>query len=118
MHIIFGQDNAQELAGKYTLLELDSFRIENNERIFPAYCVVENVGIMELPNLERMKNLHAELISNYQKRNWDFCLQALEHLPGKWGGELDTFYDDLKSRIEFFIKNPPQQDWSSVILKD
>ncbi len=117
MHIIFGQDRAKELEQKYTVLELDRFQINDSDQIHSAYCVIENVGITELPNLDRMKNLHVELMSNYQKHNWDFCLQALEHLIGKWGGELDSFYDDLRSRIEFYSKNPPQQDWNGVIQK-
>jgi hypothetical protein len=117
MHIIFGQEQARELAQKYTVLELDSFKIANTDEIFPAYCVIENVGVMELPNLDRMRNLHAELIVNYQRQNWEFCQQALEHLIGKWGGELDTFYDDLRNRVDRFVKNPPAQDWTAVIQR-
>ena len=117
MHIIFGRDQAQELAQKYTVLELDSFRMENSQDIFPAYCVIENVSIAELPHLDRMRNLHAELIVNYQRQNWEFCQHALEHLIGKWGGELDTFYDDLRNRVDRFAKNPPAADWSSVIQR-
>lgn len=117
MHIIFGREKAQALQNKYTVLELDTFRVENSNDLIPAYCIVENLAILDLPDLERWKNLHTELIKNYGQQNWTFCQQALEHLVGKWGGELDSFYQDLDSRIQSYIKNTPDSDWTPVILK-
>jgi hypothetical protein len=117
MHIIFGQDEARTLENKYTVLELDTFRFENTDLRVPAYCIVENVAITDLPELERMKNLHAELIHNYKIKNWDFCTQALEHLQGLWGGEVDSFYVDLVARVNQHIQNPPDSDWTADILK-
>lgn len=117
MHIIFGQDEARALENKYTVLELDTFKFENTDLRVPAYCIVENIAITDLPELERMKNLHAELIQNYKAMNWDFCLQALEHLRGAWGGEADSFYADLGTRINQHIKTPPGPDWIADILK-
>lgn len=117
MHIIFGQDKAQELESKYTVLELDSFLFKNTQTIMPAYCIIENVGILDLPDLDRMKNLHAELIKNYGQQNWTFCQQALEHLVGKWSGEVDSFYTELGSRVESYLQNPPSDGWTPVINK-
>jgi len=117
MHIIFGQDEAQALKSKYTVLELDTFQFVDTDRKVSAFCIIENVAIEDLPELERMKTLHAELIKNYKIKNWDFCLQALEHLSGKWGGEVNTFYADLGSRINQHMQTPPADDWSPEILK-
>ena len=117
MHIIFGQDEARALQNKYTVLELDTFRFDHTDLRVPAYCIVENVAITDLPELERMKNLHAELIQNYKVMNWDFCTQALEHLQGCWGGEVDSFYADLAARVNQHIQTPPGPDWNPDILK-
>jgi hypothetical protein len=117
MHIIFGKENARTLENKYTVLELDTFNFENSELIVPAYCIIENVSIDELPNLEKSKQLHRELISNYGKQNWDICLKNIGLLIGCWGGEIDTFYQDVHNRINKFKENPPDNDWSPVILK-
>lgn len=117
MHIIFGQDKARALQNKYTVLELDSFRFPNADFIVPAYCIIENVPIADLPELDRWKQLHAELIDNFGKQNWTFCRDALEHLIGKWGGEVDSFYQDLNARVEHLQTNPPGPDWSPAILK-
>ena len=117
MHIIFGQDEARALQNKYTVLELDTFEFQQNQRVVPAYCIIENVGITELPELTRMKNLHSELITNYGKQNWSFCLDAIEHLLGKWGGEMDSFYHDLHGRIQQYVNTPPGSDWTPFIQK-
>ena len=117
MHIIFGQDEARALQNKYTVLELDTFEFQQTQHVVPAYCIIENIGIPELPELARMKNLHAELISNYGQQNWSFCLDAIEHLLGKWGGEVDSFYHDLHGRIQQHIRTPPGQDWTPFIQK-
>jgi hypothetical protein len=60
--------------------------------------VVEQIPITELSTVESLKDLHANLITNYAKQDWNYCEQAIEHLMGKWGGEVDSFYMELKTR--------------------
>ena len=117
MHIIFGSDNAEILKDKFTILELDTFKIVESNTIIPAYCVVENLPIDDLPDLEQSKQLHQELVEKYRQREWDFCLDAINQLIGRWGGEADTFYEELRNRIENYKLIPPTTDWSPVILK-
>ena len=90
MHIIFGEEQAQALADKYTVLELDTLRFGANGPVATAYCVIEQIAINDLPKVPSMKNLHSELMVNYRKRDWNFCTQALEHLTGFWGKESDS----------------------------
>lgn len=115
MHIIFGKD--RELEAKYTLLELDTFRFESLDQTKTAYCVLENIPITDLPKLQSMKNLHANLIDNYKKRDWNYCLQAIEHLMGFWGNELDSFYSNLHQRITKYQDNDPGSDWTPILSK-
>jgi hypothetical protein len=117
MHIIFGKEKAQALQNKYTVLELDLIQIGQDSPITSVYCVIENVSILDLPRVDSMKALHENLILNYQGRNWKYCLDAMEHLQGFWGGELDTFYQNLYDRIQPFLDNPPPENWSPVIQK-
>jgi hypothetical protein len=115
MHIIFGKDN--EIDSKYTLLELDTFYFNSIDQVQTAYCVIDNVPINDLPKLQSMKKLHADLMENYKKQDWNYCLQAIEHLMGSWGHELDTFYNELLNRIEKYSKKDPESAWSSIIVK-
>lgn len=117
MHIIFGKDEALQLKNKYTVLELDLIQFGQDGPVAPAHCVIENISILDLPRVQSMQTLHENLISNYRDRDWKYCLDALEHLQGFWGGELDSFYQSLRARIQPFLDNPPPENWSPIIQK-
>lgn len=115
MNIIF-KDDIAELDEKYTVLELDTFRLPDGSQ-HTAYCVVENIPIQELPQVSSLRELHANLIKNYGEKNWNFCEQAIEHLTGKWGGEADSFYAELQTRIQKFKDMELEATWSPIITK-
>jgi hypothetical protein len=115
MNIIF-KDNTANLDQKYTVLDLDTFRFPDGS-LHTACCVVENIPITELPQTDSLKQLHANLIKNYGIRDWNYCEQAVEQLMGKWGGELDSFYQDLISRIQLLKTHTLDDSWSPVIPK-
>lgn len=117
MNIILDSEKAQDLRKKYTVLELDTFRLIPENRCVTAYCVVENVPITELALLESKKDLHEKLLSNYRRRNWNYCTQALEHLIGSFGTELDSFYLDLQARIAKYTEQDPGDAWDGIIEK-
>lgn len=116
MNIIF-KSNLAGLEGKYTVLDLDTFRLPDGTE-HTACCVVENIPITELPQTESLKRLHASLIENFGQREWRACEQAIEALRGKWGGELDSFYDNLTVRIDVLKTQTLDDSWSPVILKE
>jgi hypothetical protein len=117
MHVILDEAHVEQFKDKYTLLELDSFRVDHDKPPVTAWCVLEQIPVMEMMALENHKNLHHELMNNYRKRDWSFCEQALEHLSGKWNGEVDSFYDDIHSRIQKFKEQEPDADWDGIIDK-
>lgn len=117
MNIIFGKEQADELSNKYTVLELDTFQIGPFGPVVTAYCTVETVPLSELATLVETKTQHEHLMINYRGRAWSDCLVAIDQLTGKWRGELDSFYADLRSRIESFVADPPPADWNPVIQK-
>jgi len=57
-------------------------------------------------------------MSNYKKRNWKYCQDALEHLQGKWKGELDSFYQDMANRVVGYQGHEPDSDWDPVIDRE
>jgi len=116
MHIIF-KNNAALIDQKYTVLDLDTFSLPDGS-LHTACCVVENIPIMELGQSASLKELHANLLTNYAKRNWNYCEQAIDHLMGKWGGELDTFYQELSQRIQLFKTQDLDDTWTPVIARE
>jgi hypothetical protein len=117
MHIILGEENAQDLFDKYTLLELDLIQVEPNSDPLQAYCVLEHIPVDEIPKIEEYKHLHDKLIENYRKGDWNFCEQALEHLHDKWGTQLNSFYDEISTRIAKYKETEPGDNWDPVIHK-
>jgi hypothetical protein len=117
MNIIFG-DNVAELAReKYTVLELDSFLIEDRDQTATAYAIVEKIPLLEMTNLPHYQDLHENLMREYQKRNWKYCEDAIEYLTGKWGGEADTFYSELHQRIQNLKQTDLTEDWTGRLDK-
>ena len=117
MNIILGKQAADKLSQKYTVLELDTFKFRPNEEPVKSYCVVELTDFQDFVSSSENSEKHCELISNFQSGNWDESLKLIGELYGSWSGDIDSFYDDLKARIE---KLKSEEDgklyvWSYVI---
>ena len=117
MNIIFGDNVAAQAREKYTVLELDTFVFEHKDITATAYAVIEQVSLMELVNIERFKELHENLMLEYRKRNWKYCEDAIEHLRGKWNGDVDTFYTELYERMQTLKDQVLSDDWSGTVLR-
>ena len=100
MNIIFSRQVAEELKQKYTVLELETFEVEG--KILETFCVVspESIGVQDLPVLDKQIELHEQFVLHLKKKDYAFCRTAAEHLVGKFGGELDSFYTTVLERDE------------------
>ena len=115
MNIIFGDSAAQQAREKYIVLELDTFQVD--QQLTTTYALVEKVPLMEMTSLDQFKELHNNLLSEYRKRNWKYCEDAIEHLKGKWNGDLDTFYTVLTERIQDLKTQSLDSTWAGVIVR-
>ena len=99
MQIIWDQAVVEQLKHSHTLLELETFDV--NGTPITTYCVVPAEKIvLELAQLNAYSELHAGFIKAYNEKNYQLCIDIAEHLTGKFGGELDTFYEEILSRIK------------------
>lgn len=114
MNIVFGKESVD--TSKYVALELDTLRFPTGQEL-TAYCVVDLIPILNMPRVQSMSYMHEELLSNYKRKDWNFCLQAIEQLEGFWGEDVDSFYQILKSRVVEYQANDPGPNWSSTIEK-
>jgi len=115
MNIIFGDSAAQQAQEKYIVLELDTFQVD--QQLTTTYALVEKIPLMEMTSLDQFKELHSNLLSEYRKRNWKYCQDAMEHLKGKWNGDLDTFYTVLTERIQDLKTQSLDSTWTGVIVR-
>jgi hypothetical protein len=116
MNIIFG--NKHNLDNKHIILELDTIRVGTNGPEQTAYCVVENVPLQEMSIVESLKESHQTLMTEYRSQNWSACEQIIEQLTGMWGGEVDTFYEELLRRISILKTQTLDESWTGIIEKN
>ena len=100
MNIIFGRENAEKLREKYTVLDLEKLVVEGKD--VEVFCLIpaEKIALPDLPQLEQWINLHNDFLKGYHKKEYNYCRQCIEHLMGKFGGEVDTFYEEILKRID------------------
>ena len=98
MQIIFGRQNAESLKDKYTILELETFVV--GEKILETYCCIgsDNVNLTEYPTIESSIQNHNKLVQYIKDKNYDACANLIPDLLGKFGGELDSFYEEILKR--------------------
>jgi len=99
MEIIFSRAAAESMQEKYTVLELESHPV--GEEILETFCVVpgDKIPLTEMVMLEHWKKLHADFVQANKDKDAKLCADLAEHLVGKWGGELDEFYQIVCERF-------------------
>jgi hypothetical protein len=117
MNIILGRENIEQAQEKYTVLELDTLLIDGSADPVIAYCLIEQVPIDQIAGIDQFRDLHNNLMKNYRLQNWKFCEDAIEHLRGKWGGELDSFYMEMSLRISRLRQEILDDSWTGTIMK-
>jgi hypothetical protein len=113
MNIVIGEENIAEVKDRMTVLELDSFKVYG--QTIKSYCILGEVNLQDLLQLESLTALHANLIKNYRLKNWNYCEQAIEHLLGRWNGEVDTFYETFLSRIKDLKTQSLDDSWDGSV---
>ena len=105
MDIIFGRENAEKLREKYTVLDLEKITIKDDDGKtveMEVFCLIpaDKIALLDLPQLENWKQLHTDFLHGYHTQQYEYCRQCIEHLMGKFGGEVDSFYQEILKRIE------------------
>jgi hypothetical protein len=99
MEIIFSREVAEGLRERYTVLELETFDVEGQQ--LETFCVVPAEKLMmEMGQLVYNVAAHNQLIQSLKENNNDIVVELSTALKGKFGGELDSFYDILIERLK------------------
>lgn len=103
MQIIFSRTVADELSTKYIVLELEEHQVE--DKVLETFCVLsaDQIPMTEVVMLDHWKKLHGEFVQANKDKNAKLCRDLKDHLSGKWGGEMDEFYQIVCDR---FPPNP------------
>lgn len=119
MNIIFGDQHIEELKQKYLLLPLDRVRVQANQPPVQSWCVItqQEIGLEDIAQVSDLQLLHEKLMYSYGKKDWAFCERAIKELQGKFLGTLDSFYQELSSRIAKYKQQDPGPDWDGIYEK-
>jgi hypothetical protein len=117
MNIILGDKAYNQVKDKYIVLELDTFRIDEQEH--KSYCVLDagDIPLGEMPELPLWQENHAKFIENWHKGDFNFCEQMVDHLMKRWGGHMNSFYTTVFGRIQELKEQDLPEDWDGVIQK-
>jgi len=114
MNIIF--DNSVELISEsFTKLQLDTFKDKRTGKTHIAWCILEDIPLEDFPLLEHLVATHQQLVNEYKNKNWDYCLSAIQALRGRWNGEIDSYYDNLETRIQTYSQGELEDGWDGII---
>lgn len=100
MNIIFGKNNADLLRENYIILDLETINVA--DKTVECYCLVDGDKIKpeDYVTLDHYKKLHQAFVDNLKANNNKVCLDLIPHLYGKFGGELDSFYQAIAERLQ------------------
>jgi hypothetical protein len=97
MQIVWDPTSIEQLRKSQTVLELETFQIDDQS--ITAYCVVPAEKLLtEMALLDRYIELHEGFVKAFKENNHKLCEDIAEHLMGKFGGELDSFYTEILAR--------------------
>ena len=120
MNIMFASESdVAVLKTKYTILELDTLRFPDSNMTQTAWCVIstDNVTLQDLPVMGQYQELHNNMMRNYKLKNWKYCEDAIEHLLGRWKGDLDSFYNEIANRLTTLKEQDPGPEWDGTYIK-
>lgn len=117
MNIILENDITEDIREKYMLVELDTFQ-DPEANVTKSYAIItkDEVLLQDFHNMEQYVDLHNNLMKNYRLQNWKFCDDALEHLVGKFRGELDSFYKVMQERIDQLRDMDLPEGWTPNVM--
>ena len=124
MNVVFGKNKLDEhikaMKERYIVLELDTFKGPMDSVPITCYGIIsaQDLTIEKLPKAEQMAALHQNMMANFGTQNWQFCVDAIEHLMDFWPEGYSEFYQSILDRIADYTANPPGDNWKPIIIKD
>lgn len=98
MQIIWNQEAAKRLQTNQTVLELETFAV--GDQTITAWCVIPAERVFpEITRLDNIKELHQAFITAFNNKNYQLCQDLAPELIGRFGGELDSFYQEILNKI-------------------
>jgi phosphate uptake regulator len=103
MQIVWDKEVIEKMRSSQTIVELETFQIGGKP--VTTYCVIPAEKLLsELNNLDALTDLHKEFLKAFADHNVTLCESISTQLIGRFGGELDTFYQEIIKRLKTTLK--------------
>lgn len=99
MQIIIGREVADQLSENYTVLELEE--VTKDGVNIEAFVVIpaDKMSPSDVATLESDVEVHNQYLLALKDKNVEICAALSNYLIGKFGGEVDTFYQFTMDRL-------------------
>ena len=95
---MWNQEVIEQMRKTQTLFELETFVIEGKSTV--TYCVIPAEKLIsELSTLDALSALHKEYLVGLKAKDVERCTFLADQLKGRFGGELDSFYEETITRL-------------------
>lgn len=117
--IIIGEATAQQVEGKFALLELDVIRVKGKTEPEMISTILGTAEVLQDEDFIAHRAHHQDLLDAYRAMNWT---AARKHLKTcRASGEkfdLSDLYDLFDERITAFKSSPPPKEWDGVFTME
>jgi hypothetical protein len=116
MNILFGNKEIDAIRdeSRFTILELDTIQPSSGHENQTAYCVLSDIPLAEIGELQHKVRMHHDMMYFYRTRQWSECRDLIALLLGSWNGEVDSFYNEISKRLDHLETAENLDEWDGV----
>ena len=110
--IVLGRNTVSGVEDEFFILELDTIAVKGKKEGVEIYtCLGYN---KDFEQFKEAKSKHDAFLADYRARRFASCLVILETQKTTFDGKMSDYYDMMRKRCEYFMKNDPGKNWDGV----
>jgi len=110
--IVIGSLTAEQIRDEYYVLELDCIAVKGKTQGVHIYTVLGHNKDVQVESRDRQ--MHEAMLQLYRQQKFDTAIKFCQDLKGRFGGEMDHYYDAWIERCEEMKHAELPSDWDGV----
>jgi adenylate cyclase len=113
--IVIGEQTAQLVRDRFTLLELDLVRVKGKSQPERIFTILGPAELGAQPLYQEVREATHELLQRYRGREWEAANNTLARYAGSYAAlDLGALHALYARRVEEFTLLPPPPDWDGA----
>lgn len=113
--ILISENTKMRIEKEFFTRELDAVRVKGKNEPVRIYELISTMSNVD-PKIREATEMYEEAFRLYLKREWAKAIKLFEESK-KAKGKKDKAVEVLVERCEFYLKNPPPEDWDGVFTR-